>query len=95
MGNDLSHLFIWAAMLINLGVSVWALVVVTLNWESFSVYVKRWKFALIAYTFSITFLTGEVIRKGLPVTGYRYVLLTLASLYLVYTLWANHSHNEE
>jgi len=94
-GTALDHILIWTTMVINFGVSLWALVTVTIHWADFDAYVKRWKFALIAYTFSVCFLTAEVIHKHLPINGYRYLLLTLASLYLVYVLIANRKHYEE
>ena len=89
------HVFIWATMLINFGVALWCLVVITLNWTHWDAYAKRWKFALLFYTFSVCFLTAEVIVKDLIINGYRYALLTASSLFLVYTLVANHRHYDQ
>jgi hypothetical protein len=94
-GTALDHVLIWTTMTINFSVSLWALVSVTVHWKDFDKYVKRWKFALIGYTFSICFLTAEVIQRHLPINGYRYLLLTFASVYLLYVLVANRKHYEE
>lgn len=94
MNDGVNHGLIWAAMLLNFITSLWLLFVITVNWKNFDSYVKRYKFALMGYTFAITFLTAEVIHKHLPVTGYRYLLLTVVSLFLDYALIANRSHQD-
>jgi hypothetical protein len=93
--ESIDRVLIWAAMLLNLGVALWLLLAITIHWQVYSHWQKRFKFSLICYSFSIAFLTGEVIRRGLPITGYRYLLLTASSAFLLWVLVVNRRHYHE